>query len=111
MLRLLVLTLTGAALVVVGVANMAPVDLHLLPEEAGVPGTTIPGVPLSAVILGAVVVGILIGQLMEWVREAKHRRLAEERSREVGRLRRELHRLSEAEGEVERELPRLPARR
>ena len=111
MVKLFVLTVLGVAFVVLGVANMTPVELRLLPEEAGVPGARIAEVPLSAVILGAAVVGILVGQLMEWVREAKHRRLAEERSREVGRLRRELRRLGAELGDRDDDLPQLPVRR
>ncbi len=111
MIKLLFLTLLGFGLVIVGVANMAPVDVHLLPPEIGLAGTRIEGVPLSFVILVAVVAGILIGQLMEWVREARHRRLVEERGRELGRLRREIRRLSARAGEGEDSLPRLPDRR
>ncbi len=108
MIKLLFLTLLGFGLVVVGVANMAPVDLHLLPPEIGLTATRLEGVPLTFVILTAIVAGILIGQLMEWVREARHRRLVEERGRELGRLRREIKRLSTGLGEGETSLPRLP---
>lgn len=111
MLKLLALTLVGLGLVVVGVANIAPVDLHLLPPELGLDATRLTGVPLSAVILVAVFVGVIIGHLMEWIREAKHRRMVEERNREVGRLRREVRRLTERIGEGEDGLPPLPARR
>ena len=108
MIKLLFLTLLGFGLVVVGVANMAPVDIHLLPPQIGLAGTRLEGVPLTFVILVAVVTGILIGQLMEWVREARHRRLVDERGREVGRLKREIRRLSARLGEGDESLPRLP---
>jgi len=109
-IRTLVLLLLGAALVVVGVANMAPVDVHLLPREIGGPQTTIPQVPLAAVILASVIVGVIVGQLLEYARERKHRRQAEERRREVGRLRREVGRLAARLGENDDDLPELPAR-
>ncbi|MEM9148242.1 MAG: LapA family protein [Pseudomonadota bacterium] len=111
MLKLLALSLFGLGLVVVGVANIAPVDLHLLPPELGLEATRLTAVPLSAVILVSVLVGVVIGHLMEWVREAKHRRMVEERNREVGRLRREIRRLSDRIGDGEEGLPQLPARR
>ena len=111
MLKLLAFALIGLGLVVIGVANISPVDLHLLPPELGIDATRITAVPLSAVILVSVMLGIVVGHLMEWVREAKHRRLAEERNREVGRLRREIRQLAARIGDGEEGLPRLPARR
>jgi uncharacterized integral membrane protein len=109
-IKLLVLVLLGLALVIVGVANMAPVDVHLLPPEIGAGAYVLRGVPLAGVILASVVVGVLVGQLLEYLREAKHRRRAEERRREVGRLKREVGRLAARLGESDDDLPEIPAR-
>ncbi|GMG82172.1 hypothetical protein LNKW23_13850 [Paralimibaculum aggregatum] len=109
--RLGVLSVLGLGLVVVGVANRAPVDVFLLPQGLGLPEAELRGVPLAAVIFAAVLVGIVVGQVMEWVREAKHRRQVEEKTEEVWRLRKEIKRLSLRLGEGEDEMPALPARR
>jgi uncharacterized integral membrane protein len=109
-LKLLILILLAAALIVLGVANMNPVDLHLLPAAVATPETTIAQVPLTAILFGAVTIGIVVGFLLEWLREAKHRRLAAEKKREVGRLRSEIARLSTRLGDADDDLPELPAR-
>lgn len=110
LLKLLILIALGAALVVVGVANMAPVDIRLLPPEIGAGGYAVEGVPLAVVILASVVVGVLVGQLMEYLRESKYRRQSEERRREVGRLRKEVGRLAARLGDTDDDLPRLGAK-
>jgi uncharacterized integral membrane protein len=111
MLRLikwLILTAICLALVVMGVANMAPVDLHLLPQGIVQADYTLRGVPLAAVILGAVLLGVIIGELFEWLREAKHRRRAAEGSREVERLKAEVQTLKRRLGDKD-DMPRIAA--
>ncbi|MEM1344909.1 MAG: LapA family protein [Pseudomonadota bacterium] len=106
-IKQITLGVLGLAMVLVGVANMAPVDIYLLPPEIGGPDLVLRAVPLSVVMLGAAVGGILIGYLLEWLREAHHRRLAAERKREVNRLRGELARLGSRLGDVDEDLPEL----
>ena len=110
-IRLSILVLLGAALVVLGVANMAPVDLYLVPQEI-LPGEqyVLRGIPLALVIFVAVVLGVVIGELLEYLRESKHRRQAAEKRREVGHLRQEVGRLSARLGDNDDDLPELPAR-
>jgi uncharacterized integral membrane protein len=104
----IVLGLLAAALIILGVANMAPVDLYLLPRAIFGEGWGISGVPLAVVILVAVLAGIVIGQLVEFIRERKHRRVADERRREIVELRREVARLRAELGPRADELPRIP---
>lgn len=110
-IRLMILTLLGAALVVLGVANMAPIDLYLAPQEI-LPGEeyVLRDIPLALVIFVAVVLGVVIGELLEYLREAKDRRQAAEKRREVGQLRQEVGRLSARLGDNDDDLPELPAR-
>lgn len=110
-LRGFLLTVVAVALIVVGVANMDPVTLRLLPADLDPEGAwTVEDLPLAAVILAAGVVGVLVGQLLEWVREARHRRLAAQRKREVGRLRAEINRLSARLEDTDDDLPDLVQR-
>ncbi len=88
-IKMVVLVLLALVLVVVGVANMTPVDLHLLPPVIAEGRWTLPQVPLVAVILVSILLGILIGELIEWAREHKHRRMARQKRREAEALARE----------------------
>ncbi|MBK0400471.1 DUF1049 domain-containing protein [Limibaculum sp. M0105] len=111
MLRLIkwaILATICVALVILGVANMAPVDLHLLPASIVKTDLVLTGVPLAAVILVAILVGVVLGELFEWLREHKHRRRASERSREVERLKGEIAALKRRHG-VKDDLPRIAA--
>lgn len=92
--KLVILALIAIALIVLGAANMAPVDLRLLPAAAGIAAPTLSQVPLALVILGAVLVGIIVGLLVEYMRERKYRAQNNEKRREIQRLRDEVSRLS-----------------
>jgi lipopolysaccharide assembly protein A len=91
-LRLLILGLLGLMLLVVALANRAPVPVRLLPEDlAALTGLTWAAeLPLFIVIFGGIVAGVLIGFVWEWLRETKHRTTASTKAREVARLEREL---------------------
>ena len=108
-IKLIVLGLLAAILIVLGVANMAPVDLHLLPVALFGDGYSLTGIPLAVVILAAVLLGILIGLVIEYLREHKHRRVAEEKRREIAELRQEVTRLRTKLGDRDDALPRIPA--
>lgn len=108
-IKTVVLGLLAAALILLGVANMTPVDLYLLPRAIFGEGWGITGIPLAVVILAAVLLGIVIGQLVEFIRERKHRRVADEKRREIVELRREVARLRSKLGDRAEELPRIPA--
>lgn len=108
-IKTIVLGLLAAVLIILGVANMAPVELHLLPPALFGERWGISGIPLAVVILGAVLLGIVAGQIIEFFRERKHRRVAEEKRREIVALRQEIARLKAQLGDKADELPRIPA--
>ena len=97
-LRLLFLGLVGLSLLIVALANRAPVSVRLLPEDlAALTGLTwAMEMPLFLVIFGGIVVGVLIGFVWEWFREHGHRATASQKAREVTRLERELAVLKDA---------------
>ena len=93
-IKLAILIVIGLALMLVLSANMGPVDLHLLPSALGINLFSLSNVPLSFVIVGSVLLGFLIGLLMEYLRESKHRSNLAKKRREVGSLREENARLT-----------------
>jgi uncharacterized integral membrane protein len=100
-LKLLLLGLILLAIVVLALANRQPVTLHLLPEGmAGVMPLS-REVPLFVVSLVSIVVGMVIGYLLEWLREHKHRRRASQKAREAAKLNREVEKLRKESGKHE----------
>ncbi len=91
-LRLLVVGLMGVALLLVALANRAPVEVRLLPGDlAALTGLTWSmQLPLFLVIFAGIVAGVLIGFVWEWLRETGIRSTASANAREVARLEREL---------------------
>ena len=107
--KLIVLGLLALILIALGVANMAAVDLYLLPAALFGDGFSIKGIPLAVVILAAVLMGILIGLVIEFLREHRQRKVAEEKRREIVQLRQEVARLRAKLSPQGDELPRIPA--
>lgn len=93
-LKTLFWLIVGAALVVLGLANRAMVELKLLPEalEARLGALPDLDLPLFLVILGGVALGLLIGFVWEWIREIPERAQARTLARELDNLRGELAR-------------------
>ena len=99
-LRYVFLILLAVVLLTVAIANRTPVTLSLLPEDMAVMlgfGGQIE-LPLFLVIFGGIVAGVLIGFFWEWFREYKHRAAVSVKSREVGKLERELAVLRDTKG-------------
>jgi len=99
-LRYVFLFLLAVTLLVVALANRAPVTLRALPDDMAVMlgfGGQIE-VPMFLVIFGGIVAGVLIGFVWEWLREYKHRAAVTMKSREVGKLERELAVLRDSKG-------------
>jgi lipopolysaccharide assembly protein A len=99
-LRLLVIGLVGLSLLTLALANRAPVQVRLLPDDlAALTGLAWAAeVPLFLVIFAGIVAGVLIGFVWEWLRETRIRSTASARAREVARLERELAELRGAAG-------------
>ncbi|MEM7667990.1 MAG: LapA family protein [Pseudomonadota bacterium] len=110
-LKTLVLLIIGLCLVVLGVGNMAPVDLYLLPPQVA-PGSefSLKSIPLAAVIMASVLLGLVIGQILEWIREGRHRRVSNDRGRELARLRNELVQTKTKVIDPDDDLPKIPVR-
>ena len=112
-IKMVFLALIAAGLILLGVANMASVDLYLVPVAlfgANIGDTySIKDIPLAVVILAAVMLGIVVGLIIEWLREYKHRRTADQKRREIVALRQEVQRLRSQLGDQADDLPRIPA--
>ena len=97
-IRYLVLVAIALVLIVVALANRGTVTLNTLPEGM----SRIPGIdllafsmqlPMFIVIFGSIAVGVLIGYVLEWVREHKHRAAMRSEHREVVKLKGEVRKL------------------
>lgn len=100
-IKQIILGIILIGIVLVAVANRSMVTLHLLPEPLVplVGFNTEITLPLFLVILGAIVVGLLVGYLLEWIRERKHRRAVVEKDRQVSKLESEVASLRKKSGE------------
>jgi lipopolysaccharide assembly protein A len=100
-LRYLFLAVVAIVLVIVALANRAPVEISVLPPELAdfLPISNSYSLPLFLVILGAILMGLLIGFIWEYFREHRIRAEAARRKRELNRLEREVRGLREKSGE------------
>ena len=99
--KLLLLGLILVAIVVLAVANREVVTLNLLPQGLDRVMPLSRDLPLFVVILASVVVGMVLGYLLEWLREHKHRRRAAQKAQEAARLHREVAHLRKETGRPE----------
>jgi uncharacterized integral membrane protein len=106
-IKLIVLGLLAVALVLAGVSNMGPVDLHLIPPSLAGGRFSLLDVPLAAVILASVLLGVFIGQVLEWIRGYKRRAIAAETRREIAALKDEVAQLRRKLGTEDDDLPRI----
>lgn len=95
LLRISFWALLGLCLVTVGLANMTPVQLQVLPPQlaAALLLDFSATLPLALVIYGSVIAGLLLGFVWEWFREYPQRAELDQSRREAARLRMELARL------------------
>lgn len=103
-IKLFILAIIMIMLILVGVANRDPIVVKLLPDGlAGlVPFPTVtPELPLYAIIAVAIAVGLLLGYIIEYLRESKHRRMAAAKAREASHLKNQVRDLQRKTGEGE----------
>ena len=103
-LKIIVLAVILLGIVLLALANRAPVTLHLLPEGLSRLLPVSVQLPLFLVSLLSIATGMVLGYLLEWLREHKHRRRASEKAREAAKLNREVDRLRQQQGKPEDEV-------
>lgn len=91
-LKALILLPVAILVVLLAVANRAPVTLSLDPFSEGTPEIATQA-PLFAVIFAAVMLGVVIGGTATWLAQGKNRRTRRELKRETRQLRYETERL------------------
>jgi uncharacterized integral membrane protein len=91
-LKALILLPVAIVVVLLAVANRAPVLLSLDPFSQEAPEFSVT-VPLFAVIFLAVMLGVIIGGTATWLAQGKHRRARRQYRREAHHLRTEAERL------------------
>lgn len=106
-LKALVLLPVAILIVLLAVANRAPVTLSLDPFSREAPEIAAQ-LPLFAVIFAAVMVGVVIGGTATWLAQGKHRRARRQFRREVTQLRSETERLR-TQNRPSSSLPSLPS--
>lgn len=97
-IRYLVLVAIALVLVVVALANRGAVTVNTLPDGiAAIPGMDLMSysfqLPMFLVIFASIAAGVLIGYVLEWVREHKHRVAMRSEHREVVKLKGEVKKL------------------
>jgi uncharacterized integral membrane protein len=110
LLKLILLAAILLAIVVLALANRDPVTLNLLPGGMARLMPVSLQVPLFVVSLVSIVVGMVLGYLLEWLREHKHRRSASQKTREAAQLSRDMDRLRKQTGRPEDEVLALIGR-
>nr|WP_068110142.1 LapA family protein [Tropicimonas marinistellae] len=99
--RYLILAAIVAVLVIAAMANRQMVTLTALPSGLAdlVAWNFSIDLPLFIVVLGGIAVGLLLGYILEWIRESKHRAEVSKRQRQVKSLNREVSRLKQESNE------------
>lgn len=94
-IRYLILGLIVAALVVIAMANSQMVTVTVLPPALATLASWnfSLSIPLFGVALGGIAVGLLVGYILEWIRESKHRAEVNKRQKQVKDLNREMSKL------------------
>ncbi len=108
-LKALLLLPVAILVVLLAVANRAPVQLSLDPFSQEAPEFATQ-VPLFAVIFASVMLGVVIGGMATWLAQGKHRRARRQYRREAQHLKLETERMR-AQSAAPSGAPALPAAR
>ena len=92
LLKAIILLPIALIVILLAIANRAPVVFSLDPFERGAPEFAY-SVPLYALLLGALLLGVLIGGTGAWFAAGRQRRRGRASRREVNRLKDETDRL------------------
>lgn len=100
LVRYLLVAVLAVLLVAAAMANRGAVPVQALPSDfADFLGWNLSGdVPLFLVILVSAALGLVIGYVLEWLREGKHRKAATTGQARVSALAREVSRLRDEHG-------------
>lgn len=90
-LRLLILAPVAVLVILLAIANRTPVQLSF--DPVGGDGAMAVTVPLFVALLGALMLGILIGGVVVWLGQGKHRRAARQALRDAQNAKAEADRL------------------
>lgn len=96
--KIILLALILLVIVILSLANREMVTLNLLPAEMARILPVSIQLPLFVVSLVSILVGMVLGYLLEWFREHKHRRRAAVKTKEASQLNREVDRLRRETG-------------
>jgi len=105
-IKLVLLAIILIGIVLVAVANRTMMTFNLLPAQLAelAANFNIPTeftLPTFAVLLLAVGMGLLLGYILEWLRERKHRKAVGQSKRELSRLESEIAAIRKKTGEGE----------
>ena len=106
-LKALILLPVALVVILLAIANRAPVTFSLDPFSKGAPELAVT-VPLYGLVLAAIAIGVVIGGLGTWMSAGRKRKAGRVARREVNRLRQEADRLRAA---MASRGPALPAPR
>ena len=109
-LKALILLPIALVVILLAVANRAPVLLSLDPFTRAGPQLSVT-VPLYALVFGAVALGVVVGGLGAWLGQSRNRRAKRRYGRELNQLRSESERLRSADRPRETTGSTLPATR
>ena len=86
--------IVAIVLVFIALANREMIRISLLPEEFNFIGFYFHfNIPLFVIFFGGVVFGIMIGFILEWMREYKLRSESSHKARELNGMRRQIQQL------------------
>lgn len=97
-IKLILLAVILVGIVLLSLANREAVTLRLLPEGLSAIAQQSVELPLYVVGLLSLLTGMLLGYILEWLREHRHRRRAAQKAREAAALRDEVERLRRETG-------------